>query len=124
QLKPARKFFTVAGRDKNSHQLTQDVARLLLGRSIMCAQCHDHPSVTDYSQEEYFGLFAYLKDKPEQAKSEFESVFVPGKQETFPRLPGTPEVVIPTFTKEQADEAKAFRPRLLLARDLPTADND
>ncbi|MEY4181160.1 MAG: hypothetical protein RLY70_4735 [Planctomycetota bacterium] len=122
-LKPARKFLSVAGRDKNPHQLTQDVARLLLGRSIMCAQCHDHPTVDDYSQAEYFGLYSYLQDKPEQAKSEFESVFVAGKKETFPRLPGKEPVTIPVFMKDQAEQAKAFRPRLLLARDLPTADN-
>lgn len=124
QLKPARKFFGVVGRDKNPHQMTQDVARLFLGRSVMCAQCHDHPNVATYSQADYFGLFSYLQEKPEQAKTPFESVFVAGKKETFPRLPGKDQVVIPTFTKEQADEAKAFRPRLLLARDLPTADNE
>jgi hypothetical protein len=122
-LKPARKFLGVTGRDKNPHQLTQDVARLLLGRSIMCAQCHDHPTVDDYSQAEYFGLYSYLQDKPEQAKSEFESVFVAGKKETFPRLPGKEQVTIPVFMKDQAEQAKAYRPRLLLARDLPTGAN-
>ncbi len=123
-LKPARKFLGVTGREKAPHQMTQDIARLLLGRSIMCAQCHDHPNIGDYTQSEYFGLFSYLQDKPEQAKSEFESVFVKGKKETFPRLPGKEQVTIPVFTKEQVNEAKAFRPRLLLARDLPTTDNE
>lgn len=124
KLKAARKFFTVTGRDKNAHQMTQDVARLLLGRNIMCAQCHDHPNVDDYTQADYFGLFSYLQEKPEQAKNEFESVFVAGKKTTFPRLPGGNAVEIPTFSKEQVAEAKAFRPRLLLARDLPTAENE
>ncbi|MFO0869775.1 MAG: DUF1553 domain-containing protein [Pirellulales bacterium] len=127
QLKPARKFLTVAGRDKNLHQQTQDVARILLGRSIMCAQCHDHPNVADYSQADYFGLYAYLQDKPEQARSEFESVFAPGKKETWPRLPGKEPVTIPVVSQEQpaaaAEAARAHRPRLLLARDLPQPDN-
>jgi hypothetical protein len=122
-LKPARKFLGVTGRDKNPHQSTQDIARLLLGRSIMCAQCHDHPTIDDYSQAEYFGLYSYLQEKPEQAKSEFESVFVAGKKETFPRLPGKEPVTIPVFMKDQAEQAKAYRPRLLLARDLPTGAN-
>ena len=123
QLKPARKFFTVTGRDKNPHQMTQDVARLFLGRSILCSQCHDHPNVPGYLQDEYFGLYAYLQETPEQARSEFESVFIPGKKETMPRLPAREAVAIPTFSKEQVEDAKKFRPRLLLARDLPTAEN-
>ena len=124
EIKPAKKFFEVTGRAKDPHQKTQDVARLFLGRNMKCAQCHDHPSVFDYKQAEYFGIFSYVQDAPDKAKSEFESVFVPGKQVTFPRLPGKPEVKLPTFTKEQKEEAKKFRPRLLLARDLPTKDNE
>ena len=124
QLQAARKFLEVDGRAKDPHQRTQDIARLFLGRDMKCAQCHDHPSVDHYKQSEYFGLFSYLQDKPEQAKSEFESVFISGKNATFPRLPGMAEVVMPTFTKEQAEEAKAFRPRLLLARDLPSGENE
>lgn len=123
QLKPARKFFTVTGRDKNPHQMTLDVARLFLGRSILCSQCHDHPDVPGYNQDEYFGLYSYLQEKPEQARSEFESVFIPGKKETMPRLPAREAVSVPTFSKEQVEDAKKFRPRLLLARDLPTPEN-
>ncbi len=123
QLKPARKFFTVTGRDKNPHQMTLDVARLFLGRGILCSQCHDHPNVPGYKQDEYFGLYSYLQEKPEQARSEFESVFIPGKKETMPRLPAREAVSIPTFSKEQVEDAKMFRPRLLLARDLPTPEN-
>ena len=33
---------------------------------MMCAQCHDHPNVKDYAQADYFGLFSYLQQKPEQ----------------------------------------------------------
>ncbi|QDU95931.1 DUF1549 domain-containing protein [Lignipirellula cremea] len=121
-LLPARKFFLAAGR-KDPHQRTQDVSRIFLGRDITCAQCHDHPVVSHYYQADYYGLYSYLQEKPEQAKNEFESVFVPGKHSTFPRLPDAEEVEIPTFTKEQKEEAQSYRPRLLLSRDLPTAEN-
>ncbi len=123
QLKPAAKFFMVAGRG-DLHQKTQDVARLFLGRDIMCAQCHDHPTVDDFSQADYFGLFTYLQDAPEKAQSEFESVFVPGKRTTGPRLPGGQEIKIPKFEKDQQEEAKKYRPRLLLSTNLPKADNE
>lgn len=122
ELKPASKFFLVAGR-KDMNLKTEDVARLFLGRNIMCAQCHDHPDVYDYKQNEYFGLFTYLKDKPAEATIEFESVFVPGKHTTGPRLPGAKEVEIPKFEKDQKEEAAKYLPRKLLARDLPTAEN-
>jgi len=123
-LAPAKKFLAVAGRKDSPNQMAQDVSRILLGRNMMCAQCHDHPTVGDFKQADFFGVFSYLQEKPEQAKSEFESVFLPGKQSTFPRLPGGTEVQIPALPADKPEEAKPFRPRLLLARDLPTAENE
>lgn len=122
KLKPASKFFLVAGR-KEMDLRTEDVARLFLGRDITCAQCHDHPEVGDYTQSDYFGLQTYLVDDPAKANVEFESVFIPGKKKTGPRLPGGMELTIPTFEKDQKEEAAKYRPRMFLARDLPTADN-
>lgn len=122
-LAPAKKFFLATGR-KDAHQRTQDVARIFLGRDMTCAQCHDHPVVVDFLQADYYGLYSYLQEKPELASSEFESVFVPGKKTTLPRLPEGEPLEIPTFTKEQKEEAKQYRPRLLLSRDLPAAENE
>ena len=120
--KPPAKFFLVSGR-ADMHLKTQDVARIFLGRDIQCAQCHDHPSVGDYSQSDYFGLFTYLQETPDKGITEFESVFVPGKKTTGPRLPSGEEVKLPTFEKGQEEEAKKHRPRLLLSSALPTKDN-
>ncbi|TWU26808.1 hypothetical protein Pla52o_06630 [Novipirellula galeiformis] len=122
-IKPASKFFLVSGRN-DANLKTEDVARLFLGRDIACSQCHDHPTVNDYTQSEYFGLFTYLKDKPAEATIEFESVFISGKHTTGPRLPGGEELKIPTFEKDQQQEAAKYRPRMLLSRDLPTAGNE
>ncbi|MBA2113575.1 DUF1549 domain-containing protein [Bremerella alba] len=121
-LLPATKFFLVAGRNDENLR-TEDVSRLFLGRDITCSQCHDHPDVADYSQDEYFGLFTYLKEKPAEATIEYESVFRPGTHTTGPRLPGGEELKIPTFVKDQQENAAKYRPRLLLSRNLPTADN-
>ena len=119
----AAKFMLVAGRKGNAHQITQDVARLFLGRDIMCAQCHDHPSVESYTQRDYFGLYSYVQEKPSQARSEFESVFEPGQQSTGPRLPGRSEREVPEFEPAQEAEAAAYRPRLMLSADLPHPEN-
>jgi len=117
---PATKFLKATGRGSNAHQVTQDIARIFLGRDIMCAQCHNHPSVDAYTQQDYFGIFSYVQEQPAKANSEFESVFEPGKRTTGPRLPDGSEVDVPKFEKGQETEAAKFRPRLMLARDLPS----
>jgi hypothetical protein len=124
--------------------MTNDVARLFLGRNLLCAQCHDHPSVKDYKQAEYMGLFAFLsasklQDDPKTKKPllaetattgkiEFASVFSTAKKhQTGPRLVGGEEIAIPTFEKGKEYEqppAKGaagipkFRPREMLADEL------
>ena len=123
QHQPAMKFILATGRKGNAHQTTQDIARIFLGRDIMCAQCHNHPSIDAYTQQDYFGLFSYVQEQSAKSTSEFESVFEPGKKKTGPRLPGGQEVKIPKFEKGQEAEAEKFRPRRLLARDLPTSTN-
>ncbi len=48
-------------RDCDSPGLVRDVDRILFGRDIQCAQCHDHPLIDDYLQEEFYGLMALLQ---------------------------------------------------------------
>ncbi len=40
--------------------VAKDVGRVFLGRNLQCAQCHDHPLVDDYKQDQYYGLLAFL----------------------------------------------------------------
>jgi hypothetical protein len=145
--RPAIRFFVDGGRGDH-HQLTRDVGRLFLGMDLQCAQCHDHPSIEDYLQADYFGLYSYLKQSKLQAdkqkksflvetvtqtRIEFQSVFTPDdKSQTGPRLPGGKEVEIPTFEKgeEFASPAKdglpgvpKFQPRKLLAEHLTSNEN-
>jgi hypothetical protein len=124
--RPAMKLLA-DGANGEPHRMTNDIARLFLGRNLLCAQCHDHPSVKEYKQSEYMGLYAYLslsklQDDPKtrkamlietapKGKSEYASVFSPGeKYQTGPKLPGGEEVDIP--------KAPGFRPREMLAEAL------
>ena len=132
----------------NPQRTTEDIARLLLGRDLQCARCHDHPSVEDWKQADYWGLFAYLNhtkeathkgenrsylvETPATGKVEFQSVFSKEKEETGPRLPGLAEVVLPTFPKDDLFEKPAadglpgvprFRLRRQLADDLASRNN-
>ena len=145
ETRPAMKFLA-DGAGADQHRMTNDVSRLLLGRNLLCAQCHDHPLIREYKQSEYMGLFAYLsqtKVQPDpkskkpimvesaaKGKSEYSSVFSPGKKnQTGPRLIGQEEVEIPTFEKGKEYEVAPtkdnpgvpkFRPRELLAEALVT----
>jgi hypothetical protein len=116
-LRPASRFYL--DRDGEPNVLTRDVGRLLLGRDMQCAQCHDHPLVDGYLQSDYYGLFAFFsrgfvftpkeKDNPvlyaEKAEGDvaFKSVFVAGAadQPTRPHLPGQKELDEPQFEKGQ-----------------------
>jgi hypothetical protein len=99
--RPAVKFYLARAGETNV--LTRDVGRLFLGMDVQCAQCHDHPLIEDYSQTDYYGIYAYLnrsfifndpKEKKtffaEKAEGEvaFKSVFNPSvnEQNFRPRL--------------------------------------
>ncbi|WP_422926482.1 DUF1549 domain-containing protein [Singulisphaera sp. PoT] len=47
-------------REGQPNLLTRDVGRLFLGRDFQCAQCHDHPLISDFKQGHYYGLFAFF----------------------------------------------------------------
>ncbi len=108
-------------RNVESHLLTRDVGRLFFGRDLQCAQCHDHPLVSDYAQSEYYGLFAFLQrthlvtqdvekklvSVGEKADGEavFTSVFEPDvpQRTSFPVLPdGSPLVEEPALLASEA----------------------
>ncbi len=112
--RPASRFFL--DRDFEPNLVAKDVARLFLGANLQCAQCHDHPRIEDYTQEKYFGLFAFLSrtrqfDDPkskmavlaEKAEGEtsFVSVFDKAKvqKKTPPKLPGRKEISDPVLAK-------------------------
>lgn len=127
---PPRKFLLT--RDAEPHAMTRDVGRLLFGMDLQCAQCHDHPLISDYHQEDYYGLFAFLNrtslfEDPtskagllaEKADGEaaFESVFTgDGKPLMRPRVPrGSTVHEEPAFSEDDAyrvkpDKANAAKP--------------
>lgn len=88
--------------------LTRDIGRIFFGIDVQCAQCHNHPNIDDYHQEDYYGLQAFViraslhqpdKKQPaliaEKAEGEaaFQSVFTDRSSMTGPRLPGGTELV-------------------------------
>jgi hypothetical protein len=127
KTRPAAKF--LLDREAEPNLETRDIGRLFLGMNLQCCQCHDHPLVVDYKQEQYYGIYAFLnrtflfneKSKgtvlAEKAEGEvsFQSVFDPAKvtKTTGSRLPFGKPVVDVKFDKGKEYEvapANGVRP--------------
>ena len=128
-------------RSAEPHILTRDVGRIFLGVDMQCAQCHDHPSIDDYLQSDYYGIYAFLNRtylfgsekgsvvaERAEGEVEFVSVFVGGDpQSMMPHLPGSKKMTEPKMPQEEryiVKPAEGVRPvpkfsrRSLLAREL------
>jgi len=58
EVKGADQFLKVRGKD--SDRLTNDVSTLFFGVNISCTQCHDHPLVSDWKQDHFYGLKSFF----------------------------------------------------------------
>ena len=147
KTRPAAKF--VLDRDFEPHVVTRDIGRIFLGRNMQCAQCHDHPTIDDYKQADYYGIQAYLNRSflfpdakvptaviAEKAEGDvsFMSVFDKAKKlnSTAPRMPGGKPVEEPKAEKGKeykvapAPNVKpvpAYSRRARLADAVTSADN-
>jgi hypothetical protein len=119
QPRAAARFFLDREGDPNA--IARDVGRIFLGRDLQCAQCHDHPSIEDYLQQDYQGLLAaYLGGQLKEIEVEgsdskltvyteqpagdvtFESVFDRGNsRRIWPRVPGGYELLPPELMARQ-----------------------
>jgi hypothetical protein len=50
----------VASRVKDPDKLTNDTSVLFFGVNVSCAKCHDHPLVSDWTQDHYYGMFSFF----------------------------------------------------------------
>jgi hypothetical protein len=108
-------------REVEPNLVAREVGRMFFGMDIQCAQCHDHPTIDDYLQSDYYGIYAFVsrtylfqpdKKKPavlaEKAEGDakFKSVFTAEEGATRPRLPGTIQIDEPTFAKDESYQVK------------------
>ena len=128
--------------------LTRDVGRLFAGIDLKCAQCHDHFTVSDYTQRDFQGLhvifenvqtrrdvkFPAIAEKVLDRKKDFMSVFTKQPRETNPLVPGGGEIPLPTYPpgeeylvppdkKKRTPGVPKFSPLAQLAQRLATPDN-
>ncbi len=50
----------IKDRVRDIDRLTNDVSVRFFGVNISCAQCHDHPNVTDWTQARYYGMKSFF----------------------------------------------------------------
>lgn len=108
-------------REAEPNLLTRDIGRLVFGRDLQCAQCHNHPWIDDYRQTEYYGLYAFvnrsyvfddkeLKKKVLAEKAEgdvtFSSVFTGESGETRPRVPRGVMLAEPDLAEDERYKVK------------------
>lgn len=114
KVQPPAAFFLE--RDAEPNLMAREISRMFFGRDIQCAQCHDHPNVDDYKQEDFFGMYAFVsrtslfrpdKKKPAvlsesaDGQAPFKSVFTNREAFTSPRMPGEAEITEPVFPAGQ-----------------------
>ena len=47
-------------RAKDTDQLTNDVSVVFFGINVSCAKCHDHPLVSDWTQDHFYGMKSFF----------------------------------------------------------------
>ena len=104
-VEPAAAF--LLARDAEPVKMTRAVGRILFGRDLQCAQCHDHPLDDDIRQAEFHGLHAFVKrtslfkaGKAQQLSEaavgevDFASVFTDESvKAAWPQLPDGPPLI-------------------------------
>ena len=55
-------------RESEPNLIARDIGRIVFGRDLQCAQCHDHPLIDDYYQSDYQGLYAFFSPGYETKK--------------------------------------------------------
>lgn len=102
---PAAAFLLARGAEPV--KMTRAVGRILFGRDLQCAQCHDHPLDDDIRQAEFHGLHAFVKrtslftaGKAQQLSEaavgevDFVSVFTDESvKAAWPQLPDGPPLI-------------------------------
>jgi hypothetical protein len=66
ERKRAARFLAL--RQNSLDDLATDTARVFFGVNVSCAKCHDHPLVSDWTQDHYYGMASFFSRTYEAGK--------------------------------------------------------
>ena len=125
----AREVLSSTGVNQNTHaairfylerqgdidRLARDISSSLLGKNLRCAQCHDHPTIDDYHQRDFYGLAAFYTrtsvksyggrtviGETASGDTNYTSVLTKESGKTDPRVFTAPSVIEPTSLRRLA----------------------
>jgi hypothetical protein len=105
-------------------RLTTDTSALFFGVNVSCAQCHDHPLVSDWKQDHFYGMKAFFARtfdnggfvaEREYGPVKFKPTRGPERQAKMMFLTGT-MVDAPGMKDPSKDEEKKDREKFELAK--------
>jgi len=117
-------FLLAHGRRNRLPALAGESARVFLGASIACAQCHDHPDDPSFSQRDFYGYVAFFaRTRVRQVREGELAVTIVDRRHGEARLPlatdapdePSGEVVAPSFFGAAIAIADARGRRVALA---------
>lgn len=115
---PATNFYQV---ERDTKKLTENIAQVLMGTRIQCAQCHNHP-FDRWTMDDYYSFTAFftqVKRKP--AQDPREQIIFDGGGEI--KHPVTNQNAIPKFLGGEIPETKGKIRRELAADWLTSPEN-
>ena len=129
--------YTMAHLEFGAVPLTSITTRVFLGQQIQCTQCHDHPSIDEWKQADFWGINAFFKGikTRDVLKADATGAEVYDHTELFDqptaeysrydRRDGTIRIVFPTFlgNKKISQSADVNR-REKLGDFITASDND
>ncbi len=114
----------IKSRVSDLDRLTTDVSALFFGVNVSCAQCHDHPLVSDWKQDHFFGMKAFFARtfdnggflaERDYGPVKFKPTRGPERQAKMMFLTGT-AVDAPGMRDPSKDEEKKDREKFELAK--------
>jgi Protein of unknown function (DUF1549)/Protein of unknown function (DUF1553) len=104
--------------------MTVTVSSVFFGVQMQCAKCHDHPTVTGWKQENYYGLAAFFANtQTEKGKNNLPALVEKAKGEVkFTGRKGGEQTARLLFLDGTVSDAKADRRKALVAVGV-TADS-
>jgi hypothetical protein len=110
----------IRSRVKDLNRLTIDVSTVFFGVNVSCAQCHDHPHVHDWTQDQFYGMKSFFSRTFDAAGviSEYDSgliKYVPnkGKEKVAPAMFLTGRTIeMPNLREPSKEEKKKAQSRI------------